>query len=249
MKTALQVYGLREFLGSDMENVLKRVKEMGYDGVEWPFFAGHTPEEAVSLTKAAGLEVFSVHVNYDDIAACDRDRLAQLKALGFDYFVIGWLPVERLPDGPLYEETSRKLRTFAEAVHEIGGRLLYHNHDFDLVRVDGEKRRLDLLLADYPAELLGSELDTCWVAYGGADVNSYLEAYGDRAPIVHLKDYKMVGGKFEFRAVGAGCLGFAEILARCGKAEWLCVEQDDPTPGKDAFACAEESLVNLKKLL
>ena len=248
MKLAIQLYSVREQLGADMAETLRKVKNMGYDGVEWPFFCGRTAAEAVEMSKAAGLEAFSMHVNYDNICGAAPLDLAELVGLGFRYFVLGWLPQDRLYGTPLYEETLANLRAFAESVRKAGGYLLYHNHDFDLAPV-GQTRRLDALLNDLPADLLGAEIDTCWVAYGGGDVNTYLETYGDRAPIVHVKDYTTVDGKFEFRAVGEGCLDFAEILARCGKAEWICVEQDNPTPGKDEFTCAEESIANLKKLL
>ena len=97
-----------------------------------------------------------------------------------------------------------------------------------------------------PTEVLGAELDTCWLYSGGVDAVAYIEKYADRSPIIHLKDCVSEGGRKGFMPVGAGVLDWDGILRASGGAEWLCVEQDEPSDGKTSAECAKESIQYLK---
>ena len=58
------------------------------------------------------------------------------------------------------------------------------------------------------------------------------------------------GGRKGFRALGEGVLDFAPIVRAAEKGvEWLCVEQDEPSPGKTPMECALMSIAHLKTLL
>lgn len=145
-----------------------------------------------------------------------------------------------------------------------GIQLLYHNHDFEFVRLDGEYA-LDLLYQAIPA--LQTELDTCWVKVGGEDPAAFVRKYTGRAPIVHLKDfagqktknmYELIGidkkaeetTAFEFRPCGSGkriSLRFWLPPKRPG-AEWVVVEQDKPSMGKTPLESIEMSIKYLRGL-
>ena len=146
--------------------------------------------------------------------------------------------------------------------------LLYHNHDFEFEKIDG-KYALEVLYDTVPADLLQTELDTCWVRVGGEDPAPYVRKYTGRAPIVHLKDY--VGGKsehmyeligidsddqapeenpFELRPVGSGCQDMPAIVAaaEAAGAKWVVVEQDQPSMGLNPLQCAEKSINYLRSI-
>ena len=241
MKTALQIYTLRGALGADdIRATLTRVRGMGYDGVEWFGLLGYTAEQLADMTVAAGLKMFSLHIDYTTAAAADRAFLRDAAAVGVKYLPIGWLPEDRIAGGAAFEETCEVLRSYGALAKEYGLYVLYHNHDFDLIRHNGTPK-LDLLYEAVPADLLGAEPDTCWLYSGHVDAAAYLKKYADRAPVIHLKDCVAEGGRSGFRPLGMGVLNFDEILPLCQSADWICVEQDEPMPGMDAFACAEAS--------
>ena len=250
MKTAIQLYTLRNRLSEGVEKVLKEIREMGYEGVEWYYLPDNSPEKAAELSKAAGLEIFSAHIDINIVLAGDRELLKRLAKAGFKYLPIGWLPQERLAGGPLFAETCDAIRTYAEMAKEEGLYVMYHNHDFDLAEVPGDDRRaLDILFDTLPAEIFGAEPDTCWLYSGGVSVTGYLTKYRDRAPIIHHKDCVKEGGRAGFCPIGMGVLDFGEILPHCTAADWICVEQDEPSCGLDAFGCAQASIDALKKLM
>ena len=123
-----------------------------------------------------------------------------------------------------------------------------------------------------PADLLQTEIDTCWVNVAGEDPAAYIRKYAGRAPVVHLKDfymsdrdaesdgpfYELIGidkkaegqSIFEFRPVGCGMQDFPEILKAAEEAgsSWVVVEQDQPSMEKNSLECAKMSREYLKKL-
>lgn len=249
MKLALQIYTLRQYLGADdIRETLRKTKEMGYEGVEWPGLMGYSPAGLAKITRDAGLEMFSVHINMDDVIACDTDVMDGLAAEGVKWLPIGWLPDVRLAGGELFEETCGLIRKYSAEAAERGLLVLYHNHDFDLAPC-GDATRLDALYAALPGDVLGAEPDTCWLYSGGVDPVEYLGKYADRAPVIHLKDCVKEGGRKGYKPVGSGVLDWDGILPACEKAEWVCVEQDDPSDGLDAFRCAAKSAAFLKEKL
>lgn len=249
MKLALQIYTLRQYLGADdIRNTLQTVKEMGYDGIEWPGLMGYTPAELAKITRDAGLEFFSVHISINDVIACDTELMDRMAAEGVKWLPIGWLAEERLAGGELFEETCALIRAYSREAAARGMRVLYHNHDFDLKRI-GDTTGLDELYAALDGDTLGAEPDTCWLYSGGVDPVDYITKYADRAPVIHLKDCGKDGGRKGFKPVGDGVLDWDGILSACGTAQWICVEQDDPSDGLDAFQCAARSAAFLREKL
>ena len=67
MKKAMigyQLYSAREECAKDLLGVLKHLKALGYDGVEFAGFYGHTADEVRDMLDESGLVAFSDHVPY-----------------------------------------------------------------------------------------------------------------------------------------------------------------------------------------
>ncbi len=249
MKLGLQIYTLREYLTPDIiRSTLHKTKDMGYDGVEWFGLMGYTPAELAEMTAEAGLEMFSLHRSVDDILTCDTAELDAIAAAGVKYLPIGSLPRERLAYGDLFTETCNLIRKYSTEARQRGMWLMYHNHAGDLALHDG-KPLLDHFFEALPGDILGAELDTCWLYTGNVNPAEYIKKYADRSPVIHLKDCVETGGHNGFKPVGSGVLDWTAILEECRKANWICVEQDKPSDGMDAFACAEMSAVYIRRKL
>ena len=67
-------------------------------------------------------------------------------------------------------------------------------YDFEFVKIN-EKFALDELYDTIPADLLETEIDTCWAKVAGVNPAAYVRQYTGRATILHLKDF--AGGKTE----------------------------------------------------
>jgi len=261
---ALQVYSVRGDAEQDFAGTMRRVKDMGYDGVELAGLYGKTAAECKAILDEVGLELVSAHVNLD---LQDQDEiLKDYASTGMKYIAIPWLPGPK--DEAEQAEVIDRIRKAGERCKENGMTLLYHNHDFEFHKF-GDRYVLDAYYEEISADVLQTELDTCWVNVGGENPADYVRKYAGRAPIVHVKDfvgvktenmYGLIGGKeeeakksgaFEFRPVGSGVQNFPAILeaAEAAGAKWLVVEQDQPALGKTPLECAEMSIQYLKSIM
>ncbi len=268
---AIQVYSVREDAEKDFYGTLKQIKEMGYDGVEFAGLYGHKPEEVKAICEELGLTALSAHVAMTEMLENPVGVLTDYKTIGCGYIAIPYLTEEYRPGQEKFGEVIEAAKVIGKAGKEIGIQLLYHNHDFEFVKVDGEYA-LDVLYASVEADLLQTELDMCWVNVGGENPAEYLRKYTGRAPVVHLKDFMMPGKKpakmydligiddkaeaaedevFEFRPVGYGCQDFPSILAAAedAGASWVVVEQDQPSMGKTPIECAKMSVEYLHSIM
>lgn len=267
MKIGLQAYTVRDALDVDFTGTLKKVKEMGYDGIELAGLHGKTVEEVGAILKEIGLTVETSHVPYQELVADMANTVAAYKSLGCKYITIPYMIDEHRPGMPGFKEVVENIRAIGEECKKQGVTLLYHNHDFEFVRVENGQYGLDYLYSEIPADLLQTELDTCWVNVAGENPTEYIKKYANRCPVVHLKDF--VGGKsenmyeligieadksetkseFAFRPVGQGIQDFKSITAaavECG-AEWMIVEQDNTyeIPSVEAAKISREYLKTL----
>ena len=267
LPVAIQVYSVRKDAEADLRGTLTALRDMGYDGVEFAGLYGHSAAEVRELCRELGLVPISAHVPYVDMLKDPAGVLSQYAEIGCKYVAVPYLSPEHRPGTPNFEYVVEFIGIIAKAAKKLGIQLLYHNHDFEFIRLDG-KYALDILYDTVPAELLATELDTRWVTVGGEDPAAYIEKYSGRAPVVHLKDffgeksddmYELIGidnkapkrpSGFEFRPVGAGLQNFPEIIAASKKAgsEWLVVEQDQPSMGLSPLECAAKSREYLRSI-
>lgn len=266
---ALQLYSVRDDMEKDFEGTVKKVKELGYEGVEFAGLFGKSGAEVKKICDELDIIPVSAHVPYYDMLENPEAVLADYKEIGCKYVVVPYLTEECRPGTAGWENTVAGIHKIGEVAKEMGMQLLYHNHDFEFIKIDG-KYALDVLYDTVPAELLATELDTCWVNVGGEEPAAYVEKYTGRAPVVHLKDfsgskgngplYKLIGidegeadnsaPTFEFRPVGSGVQDWKKIIdaSENAGAEWVVVEQDEPSMGKTPIECAEMSINYLMSL-
>lgn len=270
LPVAVQLYSVRDEMAEDFEGTIFKMKELGYDGVEFAGLFGKTGAEVKAICEKAGIVPISAHVPYYDMLADPEKVLADYAEIGCQYVAVPYLTEECRPGTDGWADTVAGIKKIAEAAKKLGIQLLYHNHDFEYVKLDGEYA-LDVLYNTIPADLLQTELDTCWVNVAGENPAAYIKKYSGRAPVVHLKDfemgangkagtlYKLIGideeedaveSTFCFRPVGYGEQDFAEILAACEEAgsQWVVVEQDEPSKGESRLQSVQLSREYLTSL-
>lgn len=264
----IQLYSVRDEAAADLRGTLERIKKMGYDGVEFAGLYGYKPADIKAMCEEIGLVPLSAHVPYYDMIADPEGVLKDYAEIGCKFVAIPYLTPECRPGTDGFAKVVENAALLGKVANALGMTLLYHNHDFEFEKING-KYALEVLYDTVPASLLQTELDTCWVRVGGEEPAAYVRKYTGRAPVVHLKDY--AGGKsehmyeligiaseekksdekpFEFRPVGSGVQDMPAIIkaAEEAGAEWLVVEQDQPSMGLDPLACAAKSIGYLRAL-
>ena len=264
---AVQVYSVRDDAAADLRATLQSIKNMGYDGVEFAGLYGNKPADIKAMCAEIGLVPISAHVPYLDMVKDPDGVLSAYAEIGCQYVAIPYLTAEYRPGEEKFAEVIENAKMLGKKAKELGMTLLYHNHDFEFVKLNG-KYALDILYEEVPADLLQTELDTCWVNVGGEVPADYIRKYAGRTPVVHLKDffgeksddmYELIGidrkaptrpSNFEFRPVGSGLQDFPAIIdaSKDAGADWIIVEQDQPSMGLTSLECIEKSRKYLKSI-
>ena len=238
-KVGLQLYSVRDEMEKDMDATLKAVKEMGYDYVEFAGYFGKTAEEVKTLLDKYELKAISVHQATDLFEKEGKAAVDYLNTIGVEYSAIPWYDKNELYNN--WDETVAKFAEVSKLLKAGGIQLMYHNHDFEFVKIDGEYV-LDKLYRTFDAETLMPEIDTCWVHYAGVNPAEYVKKYAGRIKVLHLKDFvckKLGGGPvyalidedgneiknaskedngFKFTPVGSGIQNWNEILTAADEA-------------------------------
>ncbi len=273
---ALQLYSVRDELEKDFVETLRKTKAMGYDGVEFAGLYGQEPAQVKDILSQIGLVPLSAHVPFLDLMADPEKLMGEYAEIGCEYIAIPYLLPEYRPGEEKFSEVISGAGIIGEAAKKAGLTLLYHNHDFEFRKIGGIYA-LDIIYNKVPGDLLKTQIDTCWVNVAGEDPSEYIRKYAGRSPVVHLKDFVMPGKKpekmydligienekqmdenkddkaedvFEFRPLGLGAQNFPKILKACedAGAQWVVVEQDEPSKGRTSFECAEISIKYLMSL-
>lgn len=248
-KVGIQLYSLHDAMEKDMDATLKAVKEMGYDYVEFAGYFDKSAEEVRTLLDKYGLECVSVHQAIGLFEEEGKAAVDYLNTIGAKYCAIPWYEVSEYHND--WDGTMKKFAEISALLKEGGIQLMYHNHDFEFQKIDGEFI-LDKMYATLSNDVLMPQLDTCWVHYAGQNPAEYIKKYSGKMKVLHLKDFvceKLGGGPvyalidedgnemkpenrddagFKFTPVGSGIQDWKSILASAEEAgiEYVIVEQD-----------------------
>jgi sugar phosphate isomerase/epimerase len=226
---AVQLYTLRS-LPLSADELLGAVAAAGYTGVELAGNLGQSAESLRALLDKHGLKAVSAHVQLQAMETDLPEIVRFHKILGNDTLIVPWLPeADRSPTAEGWAALGQRLDRLGRRVRMAGMRLLYHNHDFEMVVLDG-KPAITWLLDAAKAENVGFEPDLAWIAHGGQDIVAMVQQYSGRVPRVHVKDVSDNPAERNMADVGSGKLDWDVILpvVEAAQAEWLIVEHDIP---------------------
>ena len=85
---AIQVYSVRNDAEANLFGTLKKLKDMGYDGVEFAGLYGHKPEDVRDMCAALGLVPLSAHVPYLDMIKDPEGVLGAYRTIGCRYVAV-----------------------------------------------------------------------------------------------------------------------------------------------------------------
>ena len=158
---ALQLYSVRDFCEKDLEGTIKKVKEMGYDGVEFAGTFGRDAKALGDFCKEVGIVPISAHVAYYELISDISATVKYYADLGVKYIALPYMSKEELVGAESYAELLKNVKAISAECKKYGIYLLYHNHDFEFVKMPDGTYGLDYMYANTAPENLQTELDTC----------------------------------------------------------------------------------------
>jgi sugar phosphate isomerase/epimerase len=189
-------------------STLQSIKSAGYDAIELnDFMIRPTPFIVRLLTKFAGmptgnggkldwkklisesgLKVISLHSNLNSIE--ENPEAVAKEALSFGTNTVVITGMYRFDYGNFAEvkKLAERLNMAGKALLPYGVKLLYHNHNVELQKVSEDKTAYDLIVENTDPQYVNFELDTYWMADGGADVTALVNKLSDRMVMWHIND-------------------------------------------------------------
>jgi sugar phosphate isomerase/epimerase len=218
----LQLYSLREAMGSNAESTIARVGEMGYTFVEAAgykdgLFYGMGPAEFRNLCENNGLAFLGSHTGRDLPEADGWDEtmawwdacIDAHAAAGVKWIVQPWM-------GRTGYESLEGLQRYCEYWNQVGEkcnargiRFGYHNHDREFTELEGTVI-YDFMLQNMDPDKVMFQLDLYWCVVGGKNPVDYFNKYPGRFEVWHIKDKEEVGA--------SGTMDFAAYFASAGIA-------------------------------
>ena len=91
-KVGLQLFSIREALEADFEGTLQKVKDIGYDYVEFcnKYFFDKSGKEVKEILDRIGLECFSVHQDHWWFSQDKQNVINKIVDVGAKYCTLPW---------------------------------------------------------------------------------------------------------------------------------------------------------------
>jgi len=266
MQIGAQLCTLRELTQKSFTNIIKRIAEIGYAGVQISSLSDFSVQWVADTCAEYGLHIVTTHtsptriINETDEVIAEH-KIYGAKQIGINVMPWTYQPVGAIEDGELRGSitgTRRFISDFTPATRKIrdaGLRLAYHNHTFEFEKFEG-KRVLDYLIEGFAVDEMEFIIDVYWVQISGGDPAQWIRNLSGRVSVVYFKDITIFNGnEINFCAIGEGNLNWPSIIDACRDSgvEWVMVGRNDgQTPyerddGQDIFDFLRISYEFLRK--
>jgi sugar phosphate isomerase/epimerase len=241
----VQLYSVREDAAKDLPGVLEAIGKMGYDGVEFAGYYGHSAEQIKKWLDDNGLKCCGTHTGLQTLLGDEFQKTVDFnKTLENPFLIVPGLPGERTNSRAAWLETAKTFNEISQQARAQDMYVGYHNHHTEFQPLDGEMP-WDTFFGNTSKDVI-MQLDSGNALHGGADIVPYLERYPGRALTVHLKEYDPDNSK---ALIGEGKVRWQEIFDLCersGGTQWYIVEQE--SYAHSPMECIDKCLQKLRAM-
>jgi sugar phosphate isomerase/epimerase len=224
----IQLYTLRDDASKDLEGTLVNIAKAGYKEVELLSSMnnfGMPPRQLRAILDRNGLRAPSSHVDpriLDNL----QPQLDAANILGHQYLIVA-----AFPDGEKLGLDD--YRRWADRFNEAGARALksnirlgFHDEAWDVKDIGGTTP-FDVFIQRTDPAVVALQLDTGNAAIGGKDPLVYMQRYGSRFSLFHIKDAPSIPADHDVE-LGKGVVDFRRLFAMIDNIDQkhLYVEQE-----------------------
>ena len=247
---ALQLWSINKIMWKTMppEEVFSRLREIGFDGVEFAGFGGKSAKEIGKLLKDSGLRGMGSHMS--GIANFTGDKLKQnldfCAEAGIESFTCAWAKYETA-DG--WRRFGVDMGKAAETAQAWNLPVSFHNHFHEFTMKYDGVCAWDLVFRN-SSPLLQQQLDSGQVVHPGEDCVERVNRYRGRNFSMHMKENTpSEWGFFGVPPDDGGKMVPWNDLVDCLEGEpsfrWYVIESERKP---DSFVPAEKNLAFLRNL-
>lgn len=226
---AIQLYSVRDLMEKDVPQTLKDMAAIGYAGVEFAGYFGHSAADLRKLLDDLGLKAEGTHTMLE---AFSHDKLAKTiedhQTLGAPYAIIPWLPEERRSTYEACISIAAELTEVAVSLRGSGIQTGFHAHEGDMRPIEtpaGPQSAWSIIAENTPEDFV-MQYDTGNGVSGGADPVAPITDFPGRSGSVHLKEHNPPGVP---AITNTGAVPWLEVFKACesvGGTKWYVVEAE-----------------------
>jgi sugar phosphate isomerase/epimerase len=249
---SVQLWSIKDDVAKDFEGTLKKLKAMGFNGVE---FAGNfgayekDPKGLKAFLEKTGLKASGAHVHFDKLSPENFDAtVAFYKAIDCKYLIIPMDKRAFTPEGA--KEVAAELEVIQKKLAPHGMHTGYHNHKPEMLGDMGKT----------PWDVIGKgtshgvilQQDVGWTEVAGKNPVDFVKAYPGRTITTHYKAAAPDEGNKENPILGKDTTDWKALLEAnktVGGTLWLVVEQEVYPEGMTPMQSVEASLKGLQKII
>src|SRR6266550_175401 len=227
-RVGIQLYTLRDDARRDLEGTLVNIARVGYKEVELLSSMnnfGMPPTQLRAILDRNGLTAPSTHVE-TGIFNNLQPQIEAANILGHQFLIVA-----SLPDGAKLGLDD--YRRWADRFNEAGARALrsnirvgFHDEAWDFRSINGTTP-YDVFVERIDPSVVALQLDTGNAAVGGKDPLDYMQRYGSRYSLFHIKDAPSLGADHDVE-LGKGMVNFRRLFGMIDRIDQkhLYVEQE-----------------------
>ncbi|MFZ8960436.1 MAG: sugar phosphate isomerase/epimerase family protein [Flavobacteriaceae bacterium] len=182
----IQLYSLRDYFRTDIENSLKTISDWGITKVEGGDTYGMDETKFRNLLSKYNLETISIGADYEELKNNPKAVAEKAKRYGARFVMCAWIPHKgnRFTIDDIKASTAVFNRA-GNILKKEGVTLAYHAHGYEF-RPHEYGTLFDYMAQN--AKNFSFEMDVFWVQHGGENPLALLEKYPDFVVMLHLKD-------------------------------------------------------------
>lgn len=206
---AIQQFQLRTVIGTEAKakETLRLMEEAGYDGIELcSYMIKHMSLTIRAITRLAGmpmgksgnldwhalladtnLKAVSIHQDLGTLKRVPEEAIAEAKSYGTKYIVITGMHHFDYSDKEAVDELIADLNACGKRLKEDGIELLYHNHNCEFRKIDGQTA-YDRIIENTDPEYVNFEFDSYWPTEAGVNTVELMRRLGSRIKLYHIND-------------------------------------------------------------
>jgi sugar phosphate isomerase/epimerase len=217
MNKSLQLYSMRDY--PDQIELLSQLPEMGITQVEGYGGVYTDPLAYKDAMDKNGISMPSGHIGLADIEGDFNATMEIVKTLGIQQVFAPYLDEKDRPNTTAgYITLAKRLAEAGERFAEHGISFGWHNHDFEFIALADGSIPLEIMLEHSPN--LNWEADLAWVIRAGSDPLDYIQRFGSRMTVIHVKDIATAGTNIDedgWADLGTGTIDWTTLLTACSQ--------------------------------
>lgn len=245
MKIGVQIYSVRDAYAADAAECFRRVKKIGYEGVElFGALSTYKAEYLRSLLNENGLELCGYHCGWQEFDTEEKIEsvIAYMKALGCENVIVPWMPEKTVEQ---WEEQIAAFNKLCARFEKEGLRFGFHAHRGEIVDLSNGKCAWEMI-GEKTLDSFIMQLDMGNAHNGGKNAVPLYKKFASKGRTVHYKAFSAEKG-YDC-VIGEDDVDWNEII-RISKTtpecQWAIVEKD----AQDDFDSVTRCYNNLSKLV